>query len=43
MDECEHTATIRKVKPRTKGCEECLKTGSEWLHLRVCRTCGHVG
>src|SRR6266567_8718907 len=23
--------------------EECLKTGSEWLHLRLCRTCGHVG
>jgi hypothetical protein len=25
------------------GCEECLKTGSWWVHLRLCRECGHVG
>ena len=25
------------------GCEDCLKTGDRWVHLRVCRTCGHVG
>lgn len=25
------------------GCEECLKIGGQWLHLRVCRTCGKVG
>ena len=43
MDECKHTEAIKTVKPRTKGCEECLKTGSPWFHLRVCRTCGHVG
>jgi uncharacterized UBP type Zn finger protein len=24
------------------GCEECLKTGDRWLHLRVCRSCGKV-
>ena len=22
---------------------ECLKTGEDWVHLRICRTCGHVG
>ena len=25
------------------GCEECLQTGSDWVHLRLCLTCGHVG
>ena len=25
------------------GCEECLQTGSEWVHLRLCLSCGHVG
>jgi hypothetical protein len=40
---CTHTAGIRKVVPSALGCEECLKTGSMWVHLRLCRTCGHVG
>jgi uncharacterized UBP type Zn finger protein len=25
------------------GCEECLRTGGQWVHLRVCMTCGEVG
>ena len=25
------------------GCEECLKIGSRWLHLRMCETCGKIG
>ena len=25
------------------GCEECLRTGSDWVHLRLCLSCGHVG
>jgi hypothetical protein len=25
------------------GCEECLKIGGRWVHLRVCRTCGKIG
>jgi uncharacterized UBP type Zn finger protein len=29
--------------PRTKGCEECLRSGDEWVHLRLCLACGHVG
>jgi len=44
MSNCSHLNQIRKVKPRTpEGCEECLKSGDEWVHLRLCRTCGHVG
>ena len=40
---CTHLAGIRDVTPSALGCEECLKTGSVWLHLRICRSCGHVG
>ncbi|MGH7566767.1 MAG: ubiquitin carboxyl-terminal hydrolase 14 [Gemmatimonadota bacterium] len=40
---CTHLDQIRDVEPRTKGCAECLKTGSRWVHLRMCRTCGNVG
>jgi len=43
MKGCTHTAHIRDVTPSALGCEECLKTGSVWVHLRLCRTCGHVG
>ena len=35
---------IRDVAPGTPdGCAECLATGGEWVHLRLCMTCGHVG
>lgn len=31
-------------QPRTpQGCEECLKSGDTWVHLRLCLACGHVG
>ncbi|HEX8273038.1 MAG TPA: cation:proton antiporter [Longimicrobiaceae bacterium] len=41
---CGHLAGIRSVFPRTPGgCEECLRIGDAWVHLRVCMTCGHVG
>jgi uncharacterized UBP type Zn finger protein len=43
MPECTHLDEIQDVKPKTKGCEECLKTGSSWVHLRLCLICGHVG
>jgi uncharacterized UBP type Zn finger protein len=40
---CEHIKEVAPVVARTSGCEECLKTGSRWVHLRLCLTCGHVG
>ncbi len=40
---CSHLDTIRDVTPSADGCEDCLKIGGTWLHLRICRTCGHVG
>jgi uncharacterized UBP type Zn finger protein len=41
---CDHVAEtkIRHVHRPQKGCEDCLKIGGRWLHLRVCLTCGHV-
>ncbi len=41
--ECEHLAQISPVPARTSGCEECLRLGMQWVHLRLCLSCGHVG
>ena len=38
-----HIVQIRPVKPSSRGCEDCLKIGDRWVHLRLCLTCGHVG
>ena len=43
MAECIHTTEIREVEPSADGCEECLKTGDQWVHLRMCLVCGHAG
>ena len=41
---CSHLGMVQTVSPRTPdGCEECLRDGSSWVHLRLCLTCGHVG
>ncbi len=41
---CEHEVGLAPVAPHTPaGCEECLRTGMRWVHLRLCLTCGHVG
>jgi uncharacterized UBP type Zn finger protein len=40
---CEHLAAAHSHHPNTTGCEECMKTGSWWVHLRTCLACGHVG
>jgi uncharacterized UBP type Zn finger protein len=42
--DCGHLNQIKPVQPKTpKGCEECLKMGDEWVQLRLCLSCGHVG
>ncbi len=41
--ECEHLALIQEVAASAEGCEECLQSGDTWVHLRICRICGHVG
>ena len=40
---CSHLNLVRDVTPSGEGCVECLATGDSWVHLRLCRTCGHVG
>jgi len=43
--DCEHLRDAPRVAvPLTpEGCEECLRDGTRWVHLRLCLTCGHVG
>jgi uncharacterized UBP type Zn finger protein len=41
--ECTHLSFVETATPNANGCEECLAIGDTWVHLRLCRTCGHVG
>jgi len=44
MSTCTHLDQIRVGRPESvPGCEDCLAIGAGWVHLRVCRSCGHVG
>lgn len=43
MAECTHLDTVEGVEPSSTGCEDCLKIGGTWVHLRMCQTCGHIG
>jgi ubiquitin-hydrolase Zn-finger-containing protein len=40
---CQHLDQIQAVSPSSNGCEDCLKIGDTWVHLRLCMICGHVG
>jgi uncharacterized UBP type Zn finger protein len=40
---CEHVVGPVTVIRSDDGCHECLLTGGEWVHLRLCLSCGHVG
>jgi hypothetical protein len=40
---CSHLDMIHDVSPSAEGCEDCLKIGGWWVHLRMCMTCGHSG
>jgi uncharacterized UBP type Zn finger protein len=43
--ECTHLDQVEvlELPDPVEGCEECLKTGGRWVHLRMCQTCGHIG
>jgi len=44
MASCEHLVDAKDIEPNTpEGCEECLRIGSRWVHLRLCLSCGKVG
>ena len=40
---CTHLNQIKVTKTNTHVCEECVKMGDTWVHLRLCLICGHVG
>ncbi len=42
---CTHLDQVKvtQLPESVAGCEECLRDGSPWLHLRICLSCGHVG
>jgi hypothetical protein len=42
---CTHLDTIEvtELPDSVAGCEECLRDGGVWMHLRICLECGHVG
>jgi uncharacterized UBP type Zn finger protein len=42
---CSHLDQVAVVDPPAEiaGCEDCLRSGGRWLHLRMCQTCGKVG
>jgi uncharacterized UBP type Zn finger protein len=42
---CPHVSEIERFEAPAEiaGCEECLAEGMQWVHLRMCQTCGHIG
>ena len=42
-EQCTHLDTAQPVTPSSEGCEDCLRTGGRWVHLRLRMRCGHVG
>jgi uncharacterized UBP type Zn finger protein len=42
---CSHLDQIEllELPAAVDGCEDCLRAGGKWLHLRICLSCGHVG
>ena len=43
--DCDHLGHVKvtELPEAVEGCEECLKSGDRWLHLRICLECGQVG
>ena len=38
---CEHLSSLTEIRlPTEHVCEECVKTGDSWVHLRTCQQCG---
>ena len=37
---CGHFHNDELKKAKAYECEECVKTGDSWVHLRTCQTCG---
>jgi hypothetical protein len=38
---CSHIDAIDEVRPpQRRACEDCVKIGARWVHLRTCQACG---
>lgn len=42
-ERCSHSDQIKIMIAKERACEECVKMGDTWVHLRMCLECGHVG
>ena len=40
---CTHLDHVKTTSTASHECEECVKMGDSWVHLRMCLECGHVG
>jgi uncharacterized UBP type Zn finger protein len=40
---CVHLNRVKVTTTDIHVCEDCVKTGDGWVHLRMCLDCGHVG
>ena len=43
MAKCDHLGGINEFPGKQRVCEDCVKIGGQWVHLRLCLECGHVG
>jgi uncharacterized UBP type Zn finger protein len=45
MTRCPHldAVSILEAPAQVAGCEDCLRLGMRWVHLRMCQTCGRIG
>jgi len=38
---CSHLQALGEIKQaKERVCEDCVKVGGRWVHLRTCQTCG---
>lgn len=42
-DACTHLDQVGDVEPSGAGCADCIAIAAQWVHLRVCMSCGKVG
>lgn len=41
IEMCAHLGAIQEIRlPKRRECEECVKIGAGWVHLRTCQNCG---
>ena len=43
MSKCKHLDQVKITTTSKHVCEDCVKIGDTWVHLRLCLICGHVG